>query len=185
MNGCFSSTKSHRSGRCLDNSSSFQPPTSSTFYPSHLLFLLSIFLSITVFYLYILLSALSPSPSRHQTTAILYNGSQPSHAFHGGPRRPRRPRWHGRHVQHEREYRQSLPLPTVSSSDSHRPQMLFTWDTTNLCIVFRQWHIRSNLSLVLSLFAVVFIGIGYEYLRSVSRRYEASLAARLETVPSE
>lgn len=63
--------------------------------------------------------------------------------------------------------------------------MLFTWDTTNLCIVFRQWHIRSNLSLVLSLFAVVFIGIGYEYLRSVSRRYEASLAARLETVPSE
>ncbi|KAH0528711.1 hypothetical protein TsFJ059_003534 [Trichoderma semiorbis] len=63
--------------------------------------------------------------------------------------------------------------------------MLFTWDTTNLCIVFRQWHIRSNLSLVLSLIAVVLIGIGYEYLRSVSRRYEASLAARLETVPRQ
>ncbi|OPB42938.1 Ctr copper transporter [Trichoderma guizhouense] len=63
--------------------------------------------------------------------------------------------------------------------------MLFTWDTTNLCIVFRQWHIRSNLSLVLSLLAVVLIGIGYEYLRSVSRRYEASLAARLETVPRQ
>ncbi|KAL6811247.1 Ctr copper transporter family domain-containing protein [Trichoderma sp. SZMC 28013] len=62
--------------------------------------------------------------------------------------------------------------------------MLFTWDTTNLCIVFRQWHIRSNTSLVLSLIAVVLIGIGYEFLRSVSRRYEASLAARLETVPN-
>ncbi|KAJ4861108.1 ctr copper transporter family domain-containing protein [Trichoderma breve] len=63
--------------------------------------------------------------------------------------------------------------------------MLFTWDTTNLCIVFRQWHIRSNTSLVLSLIAVVLIGIGYEFLRSVSRRYEASLAARLETVPRQ
>lgn len=62
--------------------------------------------------------------------------------------------------------------------------MLFTWDTTNLCIVFRQWHIRSNTSLVFSLIAVVLIGIGYEYVRSVSRRYEASLAARLETVPN-
>ncbi|KAL7792961.1 Ctr copper transporter family domain-containing protein [Trichoderma ceciliae] len=62
--------------------------------------------------------------------------------------------------------------------------MLFTWDTTNLCIVFRQWHIRSNTSLVLSLIAVVLIGIGYEALRSVSRRYETSLATRLETVPN-
>jgi len=29
--------------------------------------------------------------------------------------------------------------------------MLFTWDTTNLCIVFRQWHIRSTASLIVSL----------------------------------
>lgn len=63
--------------------------------------------------------------------------------------------------------------------------MLFTWDTTNLCIVFRQWHVRSTASLVFSLLAVVLLGIGYEALRSVSRRYEASLATRLETVPSE
>ncbi|KAL7901287.1 Ctr copper transporter family domain-containing protein [Trichoderma sp. TUCIM 5745] len=62
--------------------------------------------------------------------------------------------------------------------------MLFTWDTTNLCIVFRQWHIRSNTSLVLSLIAVVLIGMGYEALRSVSRNYEASLAKRLEVVPN-
>lgn len=63
--------------------------------------------------------------------------------------------------------------------------MLFTWDTTNLCIVFRQWHVRSTASLIFSLIAVVLLGIGYEALRSVSRRYEASLATRLETVPSE
>ncbi|PTB65429.1 Ctr copper transporter [Trichoderma citrinoviride] len=63
--------------------------------------------------------------------------------------------------------------------------MLFTWDTTNLCIVFRQWHVRSTASLVFSLIAVVLLGIGYEALRSVSRRYEASLATRLETVPRQ
>ncbi|EGR44104.1 uncharacterized protein TRIREDRAFT_71029 [Trichoderma reesei QM6a] len=63
--------------------------------------------------------------------------------------------------------------------------MLFTWDTTNLCIVFRQWHVRSTASLIFSLIAVVLLGIGYEALRSVSRRYEASLATRLETVPRQ
>ncbi|PTB81441.1 Ctr copper transporter [Trichoderma longibrachiatum ATCC 18648] len=46
--------------------------------------------------------------------------------------------------------------------------MLFTWDTTNLCIVFRQWHVRSTASLIFSLLAVVLLGIGYEALRSVS-----------------
>ena len=63
--------------------------------------------------------------------------------------------------------------------------MLFTWDTNNLCIVFRQWHIRSNLSLVVSLLLVVAIGAGYEALRATSRRYEASLTRRVETAPSE
>ncbi|KAL2136245.1 hypothetical protein VTI74DRAFT_4678 [Chaetomium olivicolor] len=61
--------------------------------------------------------------------------------------------------------------------------MLFTWDTTNLCIVFRQWHITSNLSLVLSLAAIVAICAGYEALREGIRRYEAVLSKRVETVP--
>ncbi|KAL2270917.1 hypothetical protein VTJ83DRAFT_288 [Remersonia thermophila] len=61
--------------------------------------------------------------------------------------------------------------------------MLFTWDTTNLCIVFRQWHISSNLSLVASLVAVVLICAGYEALREGIRRYEAALAKRVETAP--
>jgi solute carrier family 31 (copper transporter), member 1 len=63
--------------------------------------------------------------------------------------------------------------------------MLFTWDTTNLCIVFRQWHVRSPTSLVFSLVAVVFLGVGYEALRSMSRRYEAALAKRVESMPRE
>ncbi|KAF7877537.1 hypothetical protein EAF04_001214 [Stromatinia cepivora] len=50
--------------------------------------------------------------------------------------------------------------------------MLFTWDTTNLCIIFRWWHIRSTFSLLISLLGVVAITAGYEGIRSLTRRYE-------------
>lgn len=63
--------------------------------------------------------------------------------------------------------------------------MLFTWDTTNLCIVFRQWHIRSAASLALSLVAVVLLAMGYEALRALSRRYEDSISRRVAALPSE
>jgi copper transporter 1 len=61
--------------------------------------------------------------------------------------------------------------------------MLFTWDTTNLCIVFRQWHITSNLSLIVSLLGVVAICAGYEALREGIRRYEAAVSKRADTAP--
>lgn len=63
--------------------------------------------------------------------------------------------------------------------------MLFTWDTKNLCIVFRQWHIRTTPGLIVSLIAIVLIGMGYEALRSVSRSYEAAAEKRLQTLPSK
>lgn len=63
--------------------------------------------------------------------------------------------------------------------------MLFTWDTTNLCIVFRQWHVRSTVSLVFSLVAIVLLAMVYEALRSLSRRFEASQNRRLAEMPSE
>lgn len=68
--------------------------------------------------------------------------------------------------------------------NSPRLQMLFTWDTNNLCIVFRQWHIRSTSSLVLSLVLVVALTAGYEALRAASRRYEAAVNKRLDSLPS-
>jgi copper transporter 1 len=63
--------------------------------------------------------------------------------------------------------------------------MLFTWDTNNLCIVFRRWHIRSTPGLIISLLAVVALGAAYEALRSVSRRYEAFVNKRQEELPSK
>lgn len=63
--------------------------------------------------------------------------------------------------------------------------MLFTWDTQNLCIVFRQWRVDSTASLLISLIVVVLLGVGYEALRSASRRYETSLTKQVEALPSK
>jgi copper transporter 1 len=63
--------------------------------------------------------------------------------------------------------------------------MLFTWSTDNLCIVFRGWHIRNNFTLILSLLAIVALCAGYEAVREVSRRYEASESAKIANIPSE
>ncbi|TLD29351.1 hypothetical protein PspLS_03770 [Pyricularia sp. CBS 133598] len=63
--------------------------------------------------------------------------------------------------------------------------MLFTWSTKNLCIVFEQWHIRSTAGLIFSLLAVVAIGAGYEALRESIRRYEYHLNKKNEAVPQK
>lgn len=63
--------------------------------------------------------------------------------------------------------------------------MLFTWDTTNLCIVFHWWHIRSTGGLLFSLLAVILIGMGYEALRAGTRRYEIVMNKRMDNTPSE
>ena len=59
--------------------------------------------------------------------------------------------------------------------------MLFTWDTSNLCIVFKWWRIEGFFSLVVSLAAVVIISAGYELVRELSRRYEAKTQDILKT----
>lgn len=51
--------------------------------------------------------------------------------------------------------------------------MLFTWDTTDLCIVFRSWHVSGTGSLIVALLGVVLLTAGYEAIREMSRRYEA------------
>ena len=63
--------------------------------------------------------------------------------------------------------------------------MLFTWDTNNLCIIFRWWHIQSTVGLIFSLLGVVAITAGYEALREGSRRYEIWVAKKQDDVPSK
>ncbi len=58
--------------------------------------------------------------------------------------------------------------------------MLFTWDTTDLCIVFRGWHIDGTGSLIVAILAIVLMTAGYEAVREISRRYEAYAKTVLE-----
>ncbi|KAK5070110.1 copper transpport protein [Lithohypha guttulata] len=62
--------------------------------------------------------------------------------------------------------------------------MIFTWDSNNLCIIFKQWRITSTMSLLMSLLAIVVLTAGYECLRSASRRYEQSYDARMSAFSS-
>lgn len=67
----------------------------------------------------------------------------------------------------------SMPMPDHGDMDMCSMNMLFTWDTTNLCVVFKWWHVRTNLDLLLTIVAVVALGAGYEYLRLVAKRFDA------------
>jgi copper transporter 1 len=70
-----------------------------------------------------------------------------------------------------------------ASLDRCTMNMLFTWNTKNLCIVFRWWHIRSDAGLIFSLLAIVAITASYEALRSATRRYENWVAKRQHEIP--
>ncbi|KAI1142734.1 hypothetical protein F5Y05DRAFT_408181 [Hypoxylon sp. FL0543] len=83
------------------------------------------------------------------------------------------------HMDHGDMGHGNMPMPMCSMN------MLFTWDTTNLCIVFRQWHIRGTTSLVFSLLAIIAITAGYEALREGIRRYESWVTAKQDASPSE
>ena len=46
-------------------------------------------------------------------------------------------------------------------------------------MVFRQWHIHSNVQFFLSCVAVVLIGVGYEWLRDIQKRVDRKIAAQV------
>lgn len=75
----------------------------------------------------------------------------------------------------------------MDHSNTHRCKMnmLFTWDTEDLCVVFRQWHVTGTLSLIWTLLGIVLLTAGYEAVREASRRYEAhSSAKRGDDIPN-
>ncbi|KAF3051549.1 hypothetical protein E8E11_009396 [Didymella keratinophila] len=64
-------------------------------------------------------------------------------------------------------------MPGMDHGHKCNMNMLFTWDTTDLCIVFRSWHISGTFSLIVALIGIILLTAGYEAVREASRRYEA------------
>ncbi|ODQ73866.1 hypothetical protein LIPSTDRAFT_33205, partial [Lipomyces starkeyi NRRL Y-11557] len=62
--------------------------------------------------------------------------------------------------------------------------MLFTWDTNSICIVFQWWRIYNKVTLAFSFLGIVGLGIGYEFLREMTRRYEAYIATCMSEIPA-
>ncbi|KAJ4990255.1 ctr copper transporter family protein [Stagonosporopsis vannaccii] len=71
-------------------------------------------------------------------------------------------------------------MPGMDHGPKCNMNMLFTWDTTDLCIVFRSWHISGTFSLIVALIGIILLTAGYEAVREASRRYEAHSAKALE-----
>jgi solute carrier family 31 (copper transporter), member 1 len=63
--------------------------------------------------------------------------------------------------------------------------MLFNWDVENVCIVFSSWQVKGWGTFLLSLIGVVALTAGYEFVREMSRRYEASSSEYLNSLPSK
>ncbi|KAF0488372.1 Ctr copper transporter [Gigaspora margarita] len=51
-------------------------------------------------------------------------------------------------------------------------KMLFNWDYTNLCIVFSWWKVSGVPLLLFSCLMVGLIGVFYEFLKFLSRKYD-------------
>ncbi|KAE8548813.1 hypothetical protein EYB25_009194 [Talaromyces marneffei] len=62
--------------------------------------------------------------------------------------------------------------------------MLFTWSTHNMCIIFPEWRVQGTGSLIASLFAIILLCAGYEAVRSFTRLYEVSHTQRLKAFSS-
>jgi len=78
-------------------------------------------------------------------------------------------------------------LWSVSLSDSISPFLTNPFflpnyrnaDIINTCIVFRSWHTHTHIQFVLSLLAIILLGVFYEYLRVVQQGLDYRIALSL------
>jgi len=99
--------------------------------------------------------------------------------------RTRRTRWHGHgsYLQNAHALvRTHAPVvnthalidtspPKPPESSPHRNTQI-----EDTCIVFRNWHISSRFVFALSFLAIIFISLGYEYLRAYQRNVDRRIA---------
>ena len=70
------------------------------------------------------------------------------------------------------------------SADDELQHMLITWDTINLCVVFRWWHDYGPWSLLFTLLGVIALGMSYEALRHLAHKFDESTGNICLTSPT-
>ncbi|EGW30894.1 uncharacterized protein SPAPADRAFT_62803 [Spathaspora passalidarum NRRL Y-27907] len=74
------------------------------------------------------------------------------------------------------------PMPDMPPMDDMcSMNMIFTWDWKNTCVVFNWWHIKTYYGFIFTLFAIVLLGMGYEFVRAWFSCWEKAYFARLAT----
>ncbi|EJD43499.1 Ctr copper transporter [Auricularia subglabra TFB-10046 SS5] len=71
--------------------------------------------------------------------------------------------------------------------DGGKCKMWMLWNTQiiDTCVVFRQWHIRSQVDFIFALVAIAALGVLYEYLRIAQASYDRRIAASLAHARSQ
>jgi len=59
-----------------------------------------------------------------------------------------------------------------------RPTALRNTQIVDTCVVFKSWHIRSNTDFVLSLIAIVLLGMFFEWLRAHAKKVDRKILAK-------
>jgi hypothetical protein len=67
----------------------------------------------------------------------------------------------------------------ISTEPTHRPRTRRNTQIKDTCIIFKQWHISSRFVFALSFVAIIFISLGYEYLRAYQRSVDRRIALAL------
>ncbi|SPO26401.1 related to CTR2 - Protein involved in copper transport [Ustilago trichophora] len=71
----------------------------------------------------------------------------------------------------------SMPMPMpMPMPEMCNMNMVWNWDTTNICILSSSWRITTPLSLYLSLALICLVGVLYEWLRLYIRLLDSRLA---------
>lgn len=68
--------------------------------------------------------------------------------------------------------------PTIRGLPLKKPTAFRNTQIIDTCVVFKSWHIKSNTGFVLSLIAIVLLGVFYEWLRSYAKRFDRKVLAK-------
>lgn len=69
-----------------------------------------------------------------------------------------------------------MPMPSGPKCSMN---MLWNTQIEDTCVVFRSWHVSSKTTFVVSFFAIVALGVLYEWLRVAQRDVDRFIARRL------
>lgn len=67
-------------------------------------------------------------------------------------------------------------MSSMNTEARCKVHMLWNWETIDTCVVFRSWHVRNMAQFVITLLIIVLIGVSFEWLRKVQKRYDHTLS---------